>query len=73
MSNYYTDQDKSRMRYYLREMESKFELYPQSLPLQNGIAHIRSVIGLPKTVEKVDPIKQIGQMLDEKIREKQGR
>lgn len=71
--NYYTDRDKSRMRYYLKELESKFEIYPQSLTLQNGICHIRSVLGLPKTVDKVDPIKQINQMLDEKIREKQGR
>jgi hypothetical protein len=71
--NYYTEQDKSRMKYYLKEMESKFEIYPESLPLRNGICHIRSVLGLPKTVEKVDPIKQISQMVDEKIREKQGK
>lgn len=71
--NYYTEQDKSRMKYYLAEMEEKLIQYPASLPLINGVAHIRSVLGLPKTVERVDPIKQISQMLDEKIREKQGR
>jgi hypothetical protein len=73
MANYYSDQDKSRMRYYLLELEEKFQKYPESLCLRNGIVHIRSVLGLPKTIEKVDPIKQISQMLDEKIREKQGR
>jgi hypothetical protein len=72
MSNYYSYQDKSRMAYYLKEMESKFEKYPESLCLRNGIAYIRSVLGLPKTIDKVDSIKQISQMLDEKIREKQG-
>jgi hypothetical protein len=71
--NYYTDQDRSRFRYYLKELEEKFEKYPESLPLRNGIVYIRSVLGLPKTIDKVDPIKQIGQMLNEKIKEKQGR
>jgi hypothetical protein len=61
------------MKYYLAEMEEKLIQYPESLPLINGVAHIRSVLGLPKTIEKVDPIKQINQMLDKKVKEKQGR
>lgn len=55
----YTEQDKSRMRYYLRELEDKFVKYPQSLPLRNGIAHIRKVLGLPKTIDSIDPVEAI--------------
>lgn len=55
----YTKQDKARIRYYLKEMEAKFIQYPQSLTLQNGIAHIRKVLGLPKTLNPIDPVKAI--------------
>lgn len=55
----YTEQDRSRMRYYLKSMEEKFIKHPQSYTLRNGIAHIRKVLGLPKTVDPIDPVKAI--------------
>lgn len=55
----YTEQDKTRMKYYLKEMENKFIQFPQSYTLRNGIAHIRKVLGLPKTVDPIDPVKAI--------------
>lgn len=55
----YTKQDVARLKYYLKEMEAKFIQYPQSITLKNGIAHIRKVLGLPKTVDPIDPVKAI--------------
>jgi hypothetical protein len=62
----YTDQDKARMAYYYKEMVDKFKLYPQSLPLRNGIAHIEKVLGLPKTVTPIDPMKELDRLISEK-------
>jgi hypothetical protein len=53
----YSEQDLSRMRYFLPELEEKFKQNPRSLVLRNGIAHIRKVLGLPQTVTPIDPIK----------------
>jgi hypothetical protein len=52
----YSQQDLARMRYYLPELEEKFKQNPRSLVLRNGIAHIREVLVLPKTVSRIDPI-----------------
>jgi hypothetical protein len=52
----YSETDLKRMRYYLPELEEKFKQNPRSLVLRNGIAHIREVLGLPKTVSPIDPI-----------------
>jgi hypothetical protein len=68
----YTEEDKSRMRYYLKEMESKFERYPESLTLRNGIAHIRSILGLPKTIDKIDPMRHINQLMQQEFQKKRG-
>jgi hypothetical protein len=53
----YSQQDLARMRYYLPELEEKFRQNPRSLVLRNGIAHIREVLGMPKTVSRIDPLK----------------
>jgi hypothetical protein len=50
----YSETDLARMRYYLPELEAKHKQHPNSLPLRNGIAHIRNVLGLPETVKPVD-------------------
>jgi hypothetical protein len=52
----YSSQDLARMRYYLPELEEKFQKNPRSLILRNGIAHIREVLGLPRTVSRIDPL-----------------
>jgi hypothetical protein len=52
----YSTTDLARLRYRLPELEALLKVHPNSLPLRNGIAHIRSVLGLPSTVEAVDPI-----------------
>lgn len=51
-----TDIDRQRMRYYLKEMRDKFARYPDSLVLRNGIAAIEDRLGMPRTVEPVDPL-----------------
>jgi hypothetical protein len=65
MTNY-TDQDKARMSYYYKELVEKFKLYPQSLPLRNGIAHIEKILGLPQTVSAIDPTKELDRLISEK-------
>jgi hypothetical protein len=63
MSEYdYTEQDKSRMRYYYKELTEKFKKHPQSLVLRNGIAHIEKVLNLPNTTTSVDPIKYLNKL-----------
>jgi hypothetical protein len=52
----YSETDLKRMSYYLPELEEKFKQNPRSLVLRNGIAHIREVLKLPKTVSPIDPI-----------------
>lgn len=52
----YSEADKSRMHYYLKEMREKLQKHPQSLCLINGLAYIEKVLGLPKTVTAIDPI-----------------
>jgi hypothetical protein len=52
----YSENDLARMRYYLPELEALFKKNPKSFPLRNGIAYIREVLGLPKTVSPIDPI-----------------
>jgi hypothetical protein len=65
MTNY-TDQDKARMSYYYKELVEKFKLYPQSLPLRNGIAHLEKVLGLPETVTAINPLKELDRLISEK-------
>jgi hypothetical protein len=55
----YTEQDKSRMRYYYKELQEKFQKHPESLVLRNGIAHIEKVLNLPTTTTSVDPLKHL--------------
>jgi hypothetical protein len=61
MDNYqdYTEQDRARMRYYLPELEEKLIKYPKSIALKNAIVHIRKILGLPKTVDPIDPTRAI--------------
>jgi hypothetical protein len=59
MSQYYTEQDKSRMKYFYKEMAEKLKLHPRSLPLINGMAHIERVCGLPQVTVPVDPLAEI--------------
>lgn len=69
----YTQQDLSRMRYYLVDMEEKFKKYPQSLALRNGIAHIRNVLGMERTVEPIDPFRYIDDLTEKAMLERKGR
>jgi hypothetical protein len=55
----YTDQDRSRMKYYLPELEEKLIKYPKSITLKNAIVHIRKILDLPKTIDSIDPVKAI--------------
>jgi hypothetical protein len=69
----YTKQDLSRMRYYLPELEALFEKNPKSFPLRNGIAHIRSILGLPQTVTPIDPLKTLAEEQERFEQERRGR
>jgi hypothetical protein len=62
----YTEEDKARMRYYYKEMVEKLKLYPQSFPLRNGIAYLEKVLGLPKTIAPIDPMKELDRLTAEK-------
>ena len=53
--NNYSSEELARMRYYLKEMEDKFSRCPNSFVLRNGIARVREILGLPKTVTRHDP------------------
>lgn len=46
----------SKLRYDLYDLEQLYIKYPQSLPLRNGIARIREILGMPQTVEAIDPV-----------------
>ena len=59
MNHHYSDEDRSRMKYYLAEMEDKYVSCPTSLCLRNGIAEIRKRLGLPATVTPIDPLAEI--------------
>jgi hypothetical protein len=72
MQNDYTEKDLARMRYYLPELKIKLKQHPQSLCLINGIAKIEEVLGLPKTVAPVDPIKFLDQETERITKEKKG-
>ena len=58
----YSEADKSRMRYFYKEMQDKLNKHPNSLCLINGLSHIERVLGLPKTVTAIDPINFIKEL-----------
>lgn len=62
-----TEQDRSRMTYYLRELKEKFNKYPDSLPLRNGIIALQDRLGLRRSFSQVDPIEFINTL--QKIRD----
>jgi hypothetical protein len=72
MQHDYTEKDLARMRYYLPELKAKLKQNPQSLCLINGIAKIEEVLGLPKTVKPIDPIKFLDQETERITKEKKG-
>jgi hypothetical protein len=63
----------SRMKYYLPELEAMLIKHPNSLSLINGIAHIRKILGLPQTVEAIDPLRFIDELTERTMQEKKGR
>jgi hypothetical protein len=69
----YSKQDLARMRYFLPELEEKFKKNPRSLVLRNGIAHIREVLGLPKTISPIDPMKFLSEEQAQLDEERRGR
>jgi hypothetical protein len=69
----YDAQAISRMKYYLPELEAMLLKHPTSLPLINGIAHIRKTLGLPPTVEAIDPLRLIDELTERMKAEKRGR
>lgn len=68
----YTDKDRDRMRYYLKEMEEKFKTYPNSLTLRNGIARVRQILHMPVTVTSIDTIAWIDEKTEQLKRQKEG-
>jgi hypothetical protein len=69
----YSEKDLKRMRYYLPELEEKFRQNPRSLVLRNGIAHIREVLGLPKTISRIDPLTFLSEETAKAEEERRGR
>jgi hypothetical protein len=63
----------SRMKYYLPELEAMLLKHPKSLPLINAIAHIRKTLGLPPTVEAIDPLRLIDELTEKTSQERKGR
>jgi hypothetical protein len=69
----YSETDLKRMRYFLPELEEKFKQNPRSLVLRNGIAHIREILGLPKTVSPIDPLTFLSEEMAKAEEERRGR
>lgn len=63
----------SRMKYYLPELEAMLVKNPKSLSLINGIAHIRKVLGLPPTLEAIDPFRFVDELTEKALLERKGR
>lgn len=62
-----SEQDRSRMTYYLRELKEKFNKHPDSLCLRDGIIALEDRLGLRRSISPVDPIEFIDTL--QKIRD----
>lgn len=69
----YTIEDKSRMRYWLKELKDKLAKNPDSLTLRNGIARVEEILEVPRTVESVDSEEWIKGEMARLMRERKGR
>lgn len=59
----YTEKDIARMKYYYKEMKTLRDIYPKSLPLINGMAHIEKVCGLEQVTQSVDFSEKLNQAI----------
>jgi hypothetical protein len=61
------------MKYYYPELVEMLRLNPASVVLRNGVAHIEEVLGLPKTVDKIDPLLEAERLTEALRKERHGR
>jgi hypothetical protein len=69
----YQKSDKSRMRYWLKELKEKFAKNPESLTLRNGIARIEEILEIQNSVRPVDSLVWIEEKMKLMEEEKKGR